>query len=396
MAMFQKMRQLISVLGMHNHRQRLRCFPNLFRCPTITGYPLTQFKPGEERNYLCTDSYLKRKKYKEICNAEAAENILDNMVTEKGDNSSLAVVHIDGNNMGARIMEIIQSRKEYQDAVKTMRMISKNIHDSFSEAYSVMEKYIDEKIADRIKADRTGKLYRRLILAGDEVTFICNAKAALDAVTVYLEYVGTKKMYEDIGASEEDNVQKYAFSACGGIAYFNSHFPFSDAYKVAEECCKNAKERAKKAENRDSNSNIGSFFDYQICNHISAANLKSYRNKHYVVADGGKSILMRPYYVNNVMLERISDLNQRNERYNYKILEKNIKFFRNSIPRSQAQKLKECCSMGGQETDRYIAFLKSRRVSLMENEKQYWYDALEIMDMYPEEEKNEVGDNSAE
>lgn len=62
-------------------------------------------------------------------------------------------------------------------------------------------------------------------MAGDDITFVCNAKLAIPAVRYFLENLGNEKDY----------------SACGGIAFFNSHFPFSDAYQVAEACCDSAK-----------------------------------------------------------------------------------------------------------------------------------------------------------
>ena len=34
-------------------------------------------------------------------------------------------------------------------------------------------------------------------------------------------------------------------NACAGIAFVKPHYPFSSAYKISEECCDSAKEKAK-------------------------------------------------------------------------------------------------------------------------------------------------------
>ena len=85
------------------------CMPNsmpvgafpFMNADSITGYPISSKMDDE---YLCTESYLKRK----ASNKEDSETkILDDLVTKKGDNSTLALVHMDGNSLGKRIMNII-------------------------------------------------------------------------------------------------------------------------------------------------------------------------------------------------------------------------------------------------------------------------------------------------
>ena len=360
----------------------------------VTGYPLTKYHDGK---YLSTESYRKRKKYEETFH-EDAEKILDHMVTEKGDSSMLAVVHIDGNNMGKRIKEIMEDKDDYLEAVRAMKIISVNIREGFQAAFREMTEYIDRELSDRIRTDRKGKLYRKLILAGDDVTFICNALAAIDAVSVFLKSVGKRRVYEEAELTEEENHKKYGFSACGGIAFFNSHFPFCDAYEVAEACCDSAKKRAKLGSNRDSAGNIGSFLDYQLCTHISAANLERYRNKHYVSAEDGTAIIMRPYYVNNPVLDGFSDMNQINEKYDLEILRRTVESFQKDMPRSHAKKLRDYCAAGEQAIEEYITFVRSRKIPVPETDRTYWYDALEIMDLYlkKEEVQDETKDKVVE
>lgn len=356
---------------------------------SITGYPLSKIEKIkneegeiEQKKWLCTETFLKREKFPK---GESAEKILDNMVTEKGDNSSLAIVHIDGNNMGKRIQKIMSGKTDYVEAITTMRRISKNIKNGFQEAYEAMENYIDVKLAPKVKENSAGKLHRKIILAGDDITFICNASVAIDAVVEFLHQVSEKKLYEDVSRSKEENLKEYAFSACAGIAFINSHFPFSDGYKVAEECCASAKKKAKSTEHRaggEVEGNIGNFLDYQICTHIKAADLELYREENYVVEGLTDPIINRPYYVPCEVLDSYADLNRRNNAFDISKMLNAIGKFQN-IPRGQAKTLRNSYALGNAEVGKYITFLKSRKVSLPEDVRTCWYDALELMDLYP-------------
>lgn len=189
---------------------------------SITGYPITHIEKGEK---YCTESYLKREAFYHLPERED-EKIFDNMVTQKGDNSILAVCHIDGNSMGVRIINTMKDKRLYKDAIPAMRKLSVEIAETFDSAYNSMESFMSE-LSSKVKINSKYKLYRKIITAGDDITFVCNAKLAIPAVKYFLQNLGME------------------YSACGGIAFFNSHFPFSDAYQVAEACCDSAKKRAK-------------------------------------------------------------------------------------------------------------------------------------------------------
>ena len=330
----------------------------------MTGFPIVGKNIyDDDTKFVSYESRLKRKNI-----TEGEEKILDNLVTEKGKNSNLALVHIDGNNMGRRLMGIMQDKDDYKSAVLTMRTVSRNINCCFNDAYESMKIHIK---------GLSNKPVRKIVLAGDDITFVCNALVAMEAVKVFLKSVTAQTMYND---SEDriSNLKKYGFSACAGIAYFNSHFPFSDAYKVAEACVSSAKKKAKD-ENCKDGDHIGSFVDYQICSTIMAADLDSYREKHYTHYDSGESMIARPYYVGSDAIASYSELNEKNERYDISHLEECLITF-NKMPRSQAKTLRDRCARGENERAQYISFLESRQRLLPKN-PQCWYDALEIMDL---------------
>ncbi len=348
---------------------------------SATGYPLVSYDKNA-REYVSTESRLKRKHLKE---SEDATKILDDMTTQKGNNSMLAVVHIDGNGMGNRIKGIMQDKTDYANAVKAMRSISSRLKYEFQDCFKQMCEKIDTELAGKIKPDAAKKLYRKIIVAGDDITFICNAQVALYAVKEFLKCVSSKVMFVEEGLSEEENRQKYALSACAGIAFFHSHFPFSDAYEVAESCCSSAKKIAKLAENRaggQAEGIIGNYVDFQICRHVKAADLSDYRERQYRMPDG-EFMVYRPYYVVGAGYDRVFDLNEREgnkERNIEQVLFKNLKIFqREGIGQSKYKKLRNVFSLGMDEVDKEVVFLQSRKVELPDTKRQTWYDALEIV-----------------
>ena len=322
---------------------------------SITGYPITHIEKGEK---YCTESYLKREAFYHLPERED-EKIFDNMVTQKGDNSILAVCHIDGNSMGVRIINTMKDKRLYKDAIPAMRKLSVEIAETFDSAYNSMESFMSE-LSSKVKVNSKYKLYRKIITAGDDITFVCNAKLAIPAVKYFLQNLGME------------------YSACGGIAFFNSHFPFSDAYQVAEACCDSAKKRAKLDICRGKNGEIGCYLDYQVCTNISAAQLEKYREKNYVTDMG--SIIYRPYYVG---VDGESTLNEKNKQYNIDRLYECVKYIK-ELPRSKAKQLRDAISIGRNEKDSCIALLESRGfkdVTKAKDEYSIWYDALEIMDL---------------
>ena len=346
---------------------------------SVTGQPITEtmtYGDGTSE-WLCTESYLKTKRAKK---EEIEKTEFDEMVTEKGDSSFLALVHIDGNNMGMRIRELVEKKASYEDAVPTMRKLSSNIANGFKECYDVMEKKAEQwtKKEPFNKGDKKS-LLREIVLAGDDITFVCNAKIALSLVQTFLKE--TVHHYLD----EE---KKNAFSACAGMAYFNSHYPFSDAYEVAEACCSSAKAQAKLPIHQEDKM-VGCYLDYQICTHISSIHLSDYREKHYVDVNGNK-ILARPYYVAVDHFEKLNEVNQ--ERSIDQFLDA-LHFFTNpeNIARSKAKNLRNAYAFGEDEVEQYKHFLRSRKIQLPYENEKCWYDALEMMDLILLEEEDEYG-----
>lgn len=180
---------------------------------------------------------------------------MEHLVRAREEDSYVAVVHIDGNGMGAQIRNImVEWEKEnysYSRAVAAMRTLSESITRRFS---AVFENTIKD-LMDRISPDhwlngRKQLPVRPLIMEGDDLTFVCAGEWGLPLAAELL------RRLELSGTGHADVV---SMSACAGVAFVHSHFPFNIAYEVSEGCCQNAKQaRLRAGEER------ASYIDFEV------------------------------------------------------------------------------------------------------------------------------------
>lgn len=222
-----------------------------------TSMPLVgkKFTGGMEEK-LSKESIAKYTKYEQEIeenrrneHPEWNEKIIDKIVTEKGEDSLLAIVYIDGNNMGAQVQKCLEEVEDssYEKCVAALRVFSKEIQHN----------YID-KGKNAIHELQIENDYKcRLVLgAGDEINFICNAHNAYEYAKEYLE-----------------NLPENC-SSCAGIAVFHSHAPYADVYRIAEECCESAKTLMKEKQIENA-----SFIDFHYCQGAIDVSLEKIR-KH--------------------------------------------------------------------------------------------------------------------
>lgn len=173
------------------------------------------------------EAYAKLKAGQQSDRINHETRLLDDMTTRHGEESLLAIVHADGNNMGIKIQQKLHGHTDYDFCVKAMRDFTREIREVFSVRG---KKAVDAKAAE---LKRTQELrnsaysLRWIVYDGDDATFICNARLAKELTQAYLQAVA------------EDGE---AYSACAGICIFHSHYPVARAYSLAEQACDSAKE----------------------------------------------------------------------------------------------------------------------------------------------------------
>lgn len=203
-------------------------------------------------------------------------------ITDKND--WIAVIHADGNGLG----QIVAQKNKDPHGLQI-----------FSDSLDIAtKKSAQQAFADIIKAEDynpTGKVipFRPVVLGGDDMTVICRASLAMRYVVSYIKHF-------------EDNTKKMVgqmLTACAGIAYIKSSYPFHYGYRLAEALCEEAKKDAKKPEHLNNGlapscimfhkiqgSYIGSFSQIE-------QNELTIKNRH----DEGKySLEFGPYYLNKM------------------------------------------------------------------------------------------------
>ena len=231
---------------------------------------------SEKSYFKCsTETNAKLKKYWEEAKDhgdEMGETILDNIVAKtKGEDSMLAIFYIDGNAMGAKVQACLKGKKNYDDCVNLLREFSKKIQKTF----------IDDRKKDMLKEDKKQssdkKRYRSRILigAGDEMTIICRADESYEIIKEYLSKIPSP------------------YSSCAGAAIFHSHTPFSDAYRIAEQCCEDTCKNYMK----ENGLTLANLMDFEYCQGGIGFSLKDIRKEN------GDSYNSRPWLVESEVEE---------------------------------------------------------------------------------------------
>ncbi|WP_044975915.1 hypothetical protein [Ruminococcus sp. HUN007] len=218
-------------------------------------------KDNQFQSYSC-ESLHKIDAYNKYCtlDPDSQTALLDSLVLEKNTESLLAVIYIDGNAMGNKIKSLTHGINDYDTCVNKLRAFSQNTNKAFvDDPIKSIERLLEEtrnKIDQKkdLTQEKKDKLkdrykYRKIIGGGDEITIICNARAAKDIVLKYFESLN----------NSEPLVSGVPNASCAGIAIFHSHDPFSEIYKIAEACCETGKEKTRKNESKDN------YIDFHYC-----------------------------------------------------------------------------------------------------------------------------------
>lgn len=357
-----------------------------------TGFPLSEKIDYEDKKEkVSRETKLKAGENRKVrSNQEREEKIFDSYVTKKGTDSTLAVVHIDGNNMGLRIRGMIKDETEYSGAVNKMRQISFQINDSYKKVFNDMKSFFEGDAYMKDDGKDNHYFVMKVLTAGDDITYICNATIALATVEYFCNEISKYSMNTD----EPDNPE-YKFSVCAGVAYIGSHFPFSVGYEVAEECCSSAKKIAK--ENKDGEK-VGNWVDFQICKNVKALDFDNMRKNEYITCSG-EQLLRRPYYIyakeeSNVFKE----LNKKENSFEQfkkdfgKFTKTDENSHKREIPRSFLKEIRNTYPLGKNQINILNSFLKSRNNHIADDDGMYftnekgetamYYDNLEMMDYY--------------
>lgn len=157
----------------------------------------------------------------------------------------IAVVHADGNNLGQILRKL--SSNISGDIQKAFREFSVALDKSTREATKLA---FEEVFVNVIKesTDKSKIPFRPVLLGGDDLTLIIRGDLALDFTRRYLEHFEKRTK-----ANFASFVQTYnlglllqnGLTACAGIAYIKTNYPFHYGVALSESLCKQAKRVAR-------------------------------------------------------------------------------------------------------------------------------------------------------
>lgn len=201
---------------------------------------------------------------------------------EKNKFSYMAVIHADGNRMGKRFERLARLGLPNRDYILAVRALSESVNRAAKEALKVIAAAIrNMQLHEDFSPFKNGKLlFRPIIFGGDDVTFVCDGRLGLTVAARYLEEFAKQKLKE--------HDRETTPTARAGVAIVKTHFPFGQAYRIAEELSQSAK--------RFSDEGKYSTMDWHFGVNGILGDLKFMRERNYVAREGQTehSLLMRP------------------------------------------------------------------------------------------------------
>jgi hypothetical protein len=171
---------------------------------------------------------------------------IDRLGRTSGEESSLGVIHLDGNRMGSHFATA--TRKGLREVTELSRRVNEAGKGALVAGLRwVAERIEQRKIGFELKApdgeDKVVFPVRPVVFGGDDITLLCDGRIALDLATVMLCAWN----------------ERSTFHAAAGVAIVRAHFPFYRAVDHAHELCKQAKRWRK-----DTLANDASVLDWSL------------------------------------------------------------------------------------------------------------------------------------
>lgn len=223
-------------------------------------------------------------------------------------NDWIAVIHADGNGIGDIVAKIGKDSK-------VMSRFSTELDNATQAAAQIAYGTIREE------AEKAKKLpIRPVVIGGDDLTVICRGYLAVDFVTAYLKAFEeqTKEKFKDlipqIDNEEANKLLSKGLTACAGIAFIKSSYPFYYGYDLAEALCGEAKQDAKSDKVKEANGNQAP--SCLMFHKVQSSFVEDYaeiKRKELTTADRG-SLCFGPYYLNKESIDKIDKIDKTEDR----------------------------------------------------------------------------------
>lgn len=260
-------------------------------------------------------------------------------------NNWIAIIHADGNGLGQVVQQVGRERD-------TFKQFSDNLDKATS--FAANRAFRRLGITD---CDYEVMPLRPIVLSGDDLTVICRADVALDFAHYFMdefeyatgrgeekqdhaEIADTRKILKGIlkGNKIFKDGSTY-LSACAGIAYTKSSYPFHYGYELAETLCGVAKKEAKTISGGMENLPPSCLMFHKV----QSSFVEDYRQiKEKELTASGVDLSFGPYYLGE---QRMGALGC--ERWTIDMLRTKMRLLADDSREGRAVKnhLRECCNL---------------------------------------------------
>jgi hypothetical protein len=220
----------------------------------------------------------------------------EDMGGSKGSKNYIAVIVIDGNKMGKKIekfrKEFIErnpdvsetaNRKYKQELRKLSEEIDgcykKAVKDAVKKVFDNLEKLQEKGVLEKRYNENIMYLpVRPLILAGDDICIVTDARIGIDVAETILRNI------------EKNTICELPMKACAGVAMVRTGYPFFKAHELAEELCHNAKSILPSDDSVDA-----SVIDFHVDQGELAGSLSDIRKELY----NNSALTNKPLYIHS-------------------------------------------------------------------------------------------------
>lgn len=202
-----------------------------------TGLPITE--QNKEKRYDAS-TYAKRKhnNLRSLCKKSFGSQVALDKTSipfdvEKitGKNDWIAIIHADGNGLGQVVQKIGHHIEDFKRFSKELNRATIAAANNAFQKVSPVDGW-------------NGAIpIRPIVLGGDDMTVIIRGELAIDYVTEFMHKFEKYSSEGELGLILEKAGMK-RLTACAGVAFIKSSYPFYYGYALAEQLCKYAKKES--------------------------------------------------------------------------------------------------------------------------------------------------------
>lgn len=308
---------------------------------------------------------LLNEKYKDILSGRKFPAEFGELGGTEGEDSHIAIVHIDGNSVG----KLFKKCKTLRDT----KELSEKMTNATENAFRKLLEYISENIniiKNKITVSDEFIPIRPIIIGGDDITFVCDGRMGIHFAEKFIEF------YREQQVNEHTKL-----SASAGVAIIKEKYPFYRGYLLAEDLCKNAKR--KRFEKNDN----GDWIDYHFVKGSFTGKIEDIRANHFKAVQG--NLFMKPYPIGSKDLLCFADI--RNAANELSKKDGNGKLI---FPKNKLNELREILTQTSDVCKEFKSNLEERNHKLPElkdgiykdffdNNETPFADVIELINNYP-------------